>query len=65
VVRKFSDNHPSIRGSSERKSSSLSKSIKEQSKKNENELSNIKIDIDSILKIDYVKSFSVSFLLNN
>lgn len=60
VVRKFSDNYPYVKNISERKSSSLSKSIKEQGKKNEDELTNKKIDIDSIIKIDYVKSFSVT-----
>lgn len=61
VVRKFSDNYPNMKSFSERRSTSLSKSIKEQSKKNEDELANKKIDIDSIIKIDYVKSFSVIY----
>jgi len=61
VVRKFSDNCPNIKTLTERRSSSLSRSIKEQSKKNEEELANKKIDFDSIIKIDYVKSFSVNF----
>lgn len=58
VVRKFSDNYPNIKSFSERNSSSVSKSIKEHSKKTEDK----KLDIDSIIKIDYVKSFSVSFI---
>lgn len=60
VVRKFSDNYSNLKTLSERRSSSLSRSIKEQSKKNEEESANKKIDIDSMIKIDYVKSFSVS-----
>ena len=61
IIRKFSDNCPNIKNISEKRSSSLTKSIKEHGKKKEEE-NNKKIDIDSIIKIDYVKSFSVRFL---
>jgi hypothetical protein len=61
IIRKFSDKCPNIKTLSERRSSSLSRSIKEQSKKNEEDLANKKIHFDSIIKIDYVKSFSVNF----
>jgi len=65
-VRKFSDNYPNIKSLSEKRSNSLSRSIKEYEKKCEDKNKNQKIDIDSIIKIDYVKSFSVNFIkINN
>lgn len=60
TIRKFSDNYPNIRNTNDRRSTSLSKSIKKQNEQKEEQENNInKIDIDSIIKIDYVKSFSV------
>lgn len=63
-IRKFSDNYPNSKFLVDRRSASLSRSIKTHEKKLEEELNTKhQIDINAILNIDYVKSFSVKFFV--
>lgn len=61
IIRKFSDNYHqnNNKNANDLRSSSLTKSFKKTMRNQEEQEIIKKIDIDSLIKIDYVKSFSV------